>query len=232
MVTGINSLNYQLTILIIIGVVFFLMSANFAIGQQFSPGPNTLNNEAVKLIGSGNHQEALELLNKALEIDPDHVHALANKGWALQGLKEQEEAIVWFDKALEVDPNYVHALNNKGNSLLALGNLEESIVWFDKTLEVDPNYIYALNNKGYALYKLEQYEEAIVYFNKALEVNPNYNIPKFNKQLAEFPPIHDSIFEGFQLLILIPIAFAIYLKVFSKGEKSNFSAEEITTQKY
>jgi len=232
MVTGINSPNYQLTISIIIGVVFLLMSANFAFGQQSSPSPNTLNNEALKLIGSGNFQEALELLNQALEIDPDHIHVIANKGWALQRLNEHEEAIVWFDKALEVDPNYVHALNFKGNSLLSLKMHEEAIVWYDKALAVDPNYIYALSNKGYVLYKLEQYEEAIIYFNRALEVNPNYDTAKYNKQLAENPPIHDSIFEGFQLLILIPIVFGIYLKVFSKREKSNFSTKEIKTQKY
>jgi len=226
MVTGIKSLYYQLTISIIIGAVFFLMSANFAFGQAFTLDVNALNNEALELIRSGNYQESLELLDMALEIDPNYIHALNNKGNALHALSEYEEAIVWFDKALEVDPNYNYALSNKANSLYALSEYEEAIVWFDKALEVDPDHINALNNKGYALYKLERYEEAISSYNKALEVDPNYNFAKSNKQLAENPPIHDSIFEGFQLLILVPIVFGIYLKVFFKGEKSNLSVIE------
>jgi len=81
MVTGIKSLNYQLTISTIIGVVFFMMSVNFAFGQTYALNPSTLNNEALQFIGRGDFQEALELLNKALEIDPDYVHALSNKGF-------------------------------------------------------------------------------------------------------------------------------------------------------
>ena len=138
MLMGIKNLNYQLTISTIVGMVFFLMSANFAFGQAFTLDPNTLNNEARKLIASHNFQEAIELLDKALEINPEHVGALYNKGWALVGIEKQEEAIVWLDKALVLNPNHVHALNMKGNALLGL-KPEEAIVWYDKALEVDPS---------------------------------------------------------------------------------------------
>jgi len=219
-----KSLNYQLTISIIIGVVFFLMSANFAFGQPVSFSPDVMNDQAHRLIVSGNFQEAIDYLNIALEFDPDHIHALSNKGQALLGLGKPEEAMVWFDKALQVRPSYVHALNNKGNALLGLDRPEEAMVWFDKALEVDPKYVYALNNKGLLLSMLEQYDEAIVWYDKALEVDPNYvtaqqnkflaqqniELPQQNNELAEDTPT-DFVFEWFQLLILIPIVFGIYL---------------------
>ncbi len=226
-----KSLNYQLTISIIIGVVFFLMSANFAFGQPFSLVPDQLNTQAVVLIDSGNYQEALDLLNQALEVNPDHFHALSNKGRALHGLGMPEEAIIWYDKALELRPYYIHALNSKGSALLGLDKPEEAIVWYDKALEVDPKYVYALNNKGFALSTLEQYDEAIVWYDKALEVDPNYLTAQQNKafaqqnlglpqqniestqqniDLAENTPT-DSAFEWLYLLILIPIVFGIYL---------------------
>ena len=264
--------------------VFSLIPSNFASEQVYTISDNvldadTLNNEARKLIGSRNYQEAIDLLDKALEINPNFIDVLYNKGWAFVGLGKQEEAIVWLDKALVLNPNHAHAMNMKGNALLGL-KPEEAIVWYDKALEVNPKYVFALNNKGlalsnlgrydeaissyekaleinpnykaaqqnkilaqqntelsqqkieffkdvrlsvhalnnkgYGLYKLEQYEEAITYFDKALEINPNYNLARINKNLAENPPIHDFVFEGFQLLILIPIFFGIYLKVFSK----------------
>ena len=214
----IKSPNYKLTISTIVGVVLFLMSANFAFGEEHLLVANSLNNEARKLIGSHNHQEAIELLDKALEINPEHVGALYNKGWALVGLEKQEEAIVWLDKALVLNPNYVDALNMKGNALLGLDKPEEAIVWFDKAIEVNPNYFFALNNKGLMLSNLGRYDEAITYFNKALEINPNYRMAQvnlantqFEKELIENPPTADSGFEWFLLLIIIPIVFGIYL---------------------
>ena len=180
---GIKNLNYQLTISTIIGMVFFLMSANFAFGQAFTLDPNTLNNEARKLIASHNFQEALDLLDKALEINPEHVDALYNKGWALVGLEKQEEAIVWFDRVLALNPNYIHALNMKGNALLGLDKPEEAIVWYDKALEVDPKYSYAQKNKILA---------------------------QQNLALTKIEPA-DYMFEWSQLLILVPIVFGMFL---------------------
>ena len=99
----------------------------------------------------GKYHEALDLLNKALEIEPNNVPALNNKGWALLELDKTEEALIWIDKALDVDPNYVHALNNKGATLSRLGQYEEAISYYDKALEIDPNYELAKENKELAL---------------------------------------------------------------------------------
>jgi len=192
-----KSLNYQLTISTIIGLVFVLMSANFAYGQAFSLDPTQLNDQALALIDSGNFQEALDYLNRALAIDPDNVNVLNNKGQLLIRLGNLEEAIVSFDKALEVEPLYVHALNNKGNALLGLDKTEEAIVWFDKALESDPNYVIAQQNKVLAQQNLGLPQQST-------------ELPQQNIDLAENTPT-DSAFEWLYLLILIPIVFGIYL---------------------
>jgi len=155
---GKKGLNYQLTISIIFGVVF-LMSANFAFGQPVSFNPNVLNDQASRLIESGNYIEAIDLLNQALEIDPNHILVLNNKGNALLGLQMHEEAIVWYDKALEVNPNYLYALNNKGYALYGLEQYIEALFWVDRALEVDPNYVTAQQNKVLILQNLEFAED-------------------------------------------------------------------------
>jgi len=170
--------------------VFSLIPSDFAFERAYTLDEsaldaNTLNSEARKLIESRNLQAAIDLLDKALEVNPNHVDALYNKGWALIGLGKQEEAIVWLDRALVLDPNYVPALNMKGNAFLAIYNPEEAIVWFDKALEVNPKYAFALNNKGFALSNLGRYEEAISSYDKALELNPNYKSAQQNKILAQ-----------------------------------------------
>ena len=112
-------------------------------------------------------KEALVWFDQALEVDPNDVYVLNNKGWALLQLERLEESLVWFDKALEVDPDYTFSLENKVDALNELGGQqldlekpEEALVWFDKALEVDPNDVYVLNNKGVALYRLGQDVEA------------------------------------------------------------------------
>jgi len=241
---GMKSLNYQITISTIVGIVIFLMSANFAFGQAYDLDLITMNDSALKLIESGNYQEAIEILDEALEFDPDNIHALHNKGWALLGLDKPKEAIFWFDKAILIDLTYVHALNNKGNAFIELDRPEDALVFFDMVLRIDPNYIHAWNNKGFALSKLGRYDDAILHFNKALEINPNYTLAQQNlelaqqnTELAENAPTADSGgtggtggtadsgLEWFPLLILVPIVFGMFLiqhfrkKSTSKKEK-------------
>jgi len=176
--------NLTKTLSIGISLILLIALSPVAFGQEDLFGANTLNSEAHRLNNLGEYEKALDLLDKALEINPNHIHALNNKGRALLELDKTEEAIVWFDKALEVNPEYIPALHNKGLILLELGKYEEAMVWFDKALEVNPNLVYLLNDKGLALYRLGQYDEAISYYDKALEINPNYELAKKNKELA------------------------------------------------
>ncbi len=119
------------------------------------------------------HQEAIGWYDKALEIDPNYVDALNNKGVALGNLGKYEEVITCNDKILKIDPNYVDALNNKGVALGNLGKYEEEIHCYDEVLAIDPNNINPLYNKGTALYNLGKYQEGIEWFDKALKVDPN-----------------------------------------------------------
>ena len=76
----------------------------------------------------GKLEEAIKWYDKALEIKPDFVDALYNKGLALYDLGKPEEAIKWYDKALEIKPDFVDALYNKGLALDSLKKKKKG--WF------------------------------------------------------------------------------------------------------
>lgn len=57
--------------------------------------------------------EALSWIDKALEVDPNNIHALTLKGSLLIDLGKTEEALTWINKALAIDPNYQRALEEK-----------------------------------------------------------------------------------------------------------------------
>lgn len=70
------------------------------------------------------YNNALECLDKALEINSDHSVVWYNKGYILYSFKEDEDALECFGKALENNPSYIEAWNMKGNVLNSMGEGE------------------------------------------------------------------------------------------------------------
>ena len=62
-------------------------------------------NEAVKLHQAGDIAGADKLYARVLEIDPDHVDALSNRGLTLVSLGRFEDAIPCIEKAISITPN-------------------------------------------------------------------------------------------------------------------------------
>jgi len=118
-------------------------------------------------LNEGETQDALQLYDEILKVNPTHINALNYKGLALASLGKYQEAIQWYDKVLKMDPSNVSALNNKGVALYNLGHYEEAIQWYDKVLKLDPKDSDAKYNKNIALLNL----------NKSIEPSSLYNSP-------------------------------------------------------
>jgi Flp pilus assembly protein TadD len=70
-----------------------------------------------------------------LEINPNNMKILSNKGVALARLGKHEEAAASFDKALEINPNEFDILSNKNLVLAKLNQKKIHIL-----LETEGNY--------------------------------------------------------------------------------------------
>jgi tetratricopeptide (TPR) repeat protein len=129
----------------------------------------------------GQYDEAIELYDKVIGIDPNYTGAINNKGIVLSDLGRYDEAIELYDKVIGIDPNYTGAINNKGTALSDLGRYDEAIKLYDRAIGIDPNYTYAIANKGNALSNLSKYDEAIEMYDKALSLDPEDVEIIFNK---------------------------------------------------
>jgi tetratricopeptide (TPR) repeat protein len=69
------------------------------------------NNAAVVLLTMNSPEEALNLLNLAIEKDPRNPDLWHNKGVALMDLKRLEDAIEAFDQALYLNPKHAMTWN-------------------------------------------------------------------------------------------------------------------------
>jgi tetratricopeptide (TPR) repeat protein len=83
------------------------------------------------------HDEALELITKALDIKPNEAAFIDSMGWVLYRLKDFEEALTYLRRALELFQNDEVAAH-LGEVLWALGEeIEAGEVW-QKALELAP----------------------------------------------------------------------------------------------
>ena len=86
----------------------------------------------------GRHEEAIESLQRALELDPDYPVALTNLGTSLQAGNRLREAAAAFERALELRPDMVTAQYNLGSLYLMLDRLDEAADCFARALELRP----------------------------------------------------------------------------------------------
>ena len=138
-------------------------------------------NKGAALIKMGEHQKAIECLDKALVINPKELRAWINKGAALIGMGEHKKAIECFDKALEIDPNEEGAWINKGAALMRMGEHKKAIECYDNALEIEPKEVDAWINKGATLSEMGEHQKAIECFDNALKIDPRYIDAWFNK---------------------------------------------------
>ncbi|MFL0753689.1 MAG: tetratricopeptide repeat protein [Prochlorococcus sp.] len=88
----------------------------------------------------GRKLEMIELLRKALEIQPDYPDAHINLGTALKENGDLNGAIASFQQALKLKPSYLEAHINLGNALHEQGDLIAGIVCFENALKLKPSY--------------------------------------------------------------------------------------------
>ncbi|MGD1943023.1 MAG: substrate-binding domain-containing protein [Leptolyngbyaceae cyanobacterium] len=74
----------------------------------------------------GRTEEALQSLNRALEMDPNEAAAWIGKGNVLVQKGQLDEALFCFDKAIELNPNLAAAWQGKGKALQKMGRDAEA----------------------------------------------------------------------------------------------------------
>ena len=128
---------------------------------------------AIKELQSGRVKQANEILDRALELSPDDVYALHNKGVVLCAEEKYDEALFYFEKVLEKDPNDTDALTNRGLVLFhQKKDLEGAFESFHAVLEADPKYVEGWIGMGLVLGNIGRLEEAAKCFEKAIDIDP------------------------------------------------------------
>lgn len=116
---------------------------------------------------------AVELISKAITLNPNSPEMQNNLGLALKEAGQLDRAIASYQRAIALKPDYAIAWYNLGGALQSTGNLDGAIDAYQKAIALRPNYIEALNNLGNALRSKGRIEAAITTFDQAIAAKPD-----------------------------------------------------------
>lgn len=135
--------------------------------------------DALHLLGvlrhqQGRHEEAADLVGRAVALRPNDAALQLNLGNALKALGRLDGAIERFRNALSLAPEFPIAQYNLGNAYAQAGRHEDAVDAFEKSLRLQPNDPSTYNNLGNALHALGRGEDAIAAFSRALALRPGH----------------------------------------------------------
>ncbi|MBF0193423.1 MAG: tetratricopeptide repeat protein [Magnetococcales bacterium] len=159
-------------------------------------------NLAVSLIQLEEKKEAIDVLNQALEIDPENsqiLHLLENilnsndvkaefsnpraaleTGVLCHESGQPNAAIYWYNKTLKLQPENSFALSNIGVILHGQGRLDSAIDFYQKAILIQPDNYEAHSNIGVAYYDQGKLKKAATSQKKAISIKPDYAQAHYN----------------------------------------------------
>ncbi|WP_448032128.1 tetratricopeptide repeat protein [Bradyrhizobium liaoningense] len=135
--------------------------------------------DATHLLGlcaqqGGRLEEAQQLLERAIAIDPRAHEAHSNLATVYFVLQKLEAARACQEKAIALKPNFAPALAGLGSTLLQMNLPEQAIEMYDRAIRLKPDYADALCNRGVAELALYRFGRAKESFDHALLFQPRH----------------------------------------------------------
>ena len=119
-------------------------------------------------------KEAIELFNRALEIDPKSAACRMSLGVALIAAGQREEAEVQLREAVLRKPDFFEAWDHLAIALRLQDRTAEAIECHEQVIRLKPRYATGWYHYGGTLFDLGRFELALRRYNMALTVDPGF----------------------------------------------------------
>ena len=132
------------------------------------------------LLDKERYNEALQVLNEALRLNPDkNEYIYFYKGFINTKIGEHQEAINNYLKSIEINDKEKLFYYNLGLAYLEINDLKSSLKYLNKSYELDNTFYQALLKSGEVHLKSKEYDESIKLFEQILN-----NEKEKNNELA------------------------------------------------
>jgi tetratricopeptide (TPR) repeat protein len=135
--------------------------------------------EVQSLIKSGDHDGAIDSLEKFLQVNPDYALAHNDLGFLYYGKGDKEKAVAHYERAVELDPKNITSLKNLADFYyVELGRTEDALKIYHRILTEHPDDVEALFAFGHICTSLNRIDDALSFYQKVLQVNPDHREAK------------------------------------------------------
>jgi len=124
------------------------------------------------LLQKGRVDEAIQMCEKALELQPDFAEPHNNLANALLQKGRVDDALRHYQKALQIRPDLAVAHCNVGYILLQRGRVDDAMAYFQKAVDLRPEFVKARIDLAGVLLQKGRMDEAIIQLQAALELQP------------------------------------------------------------
>ena len=138
--------------------------------------------------------EACELFEQALRIDPNSVETLMKLGYARFHLDDHNEALRIYDRILDIDVTNPEVWNLKGLVHYEQKKYAKALDEVEKAIESDPTYGMAWYNKACFLSLLNQVPDSLEALKRSIEID----VKNARRSIRDFDFRNVRIEEGFK----------------------------------
>lgn len=138
----------------------------------------------LRLQERGQLDEAIELYESGLRLDPNRAEAYNNLGICFRKKNQFGKAGEAYDTAIRLKPRFPEVYNNLGWLLLETGDAERAIEQFQKSIELAPKEPHVWGNLAWAYHVKGDYEKAIETNKTILREDPSNLRSRYNLALA------------------------------------------------
>jgi tetratricopeptide (TPR) repeat protein len=163
-----------------------LVDPSYNIKKLFKKGVNLMADEKL--------DDAIEIFEQALRIDPSNVEILMKLGYARFHLEDHLDALKVYDKILEIDVTNPEAWNLKGLVHYEQRKYAKALDAVNKAIDSDKTYGMAWYNKACFLSLLNQVPESLQALKHAIEID----VKNARKSIRDKDFANVRIEEGFK----------------------------------
>jgi tetratricopeptide (TPR) repeat protein len=131
------------------------------------------------------HDEAVDRLTRAAEVEPDSHEVFRLLGRAYHVQRKTDDAVAAYQRAIELDERDAWSMNNLGLLLLETKRADEALPLLAAAVELRKNVPEFHNNLGMALEHTGRFRAAATAYTDALTANPGYDKAKQNLARVE-----------------------------------------------
>jgi len=169
---------------LVLVIMVVALLAPLAVAQEISPEAATHYTKARVALIDNDFNKALEEINVAIELAPQHYLSYFVRGFVFMARQEYDRAEADFTKVISLQPDFPGGYTQRGRVLLEQKRVDQAVPDFNRALTLAPDNQEVLAYRAIAYFQQKKYESAQADAARAQKLGYKFS-PEFLKALGQ-----------------------------------------------